>query len=230
MASRYCHTWKEWLEITLDKPEKIIKIDGLPENLGPITRDSKNTEYTFSSDLKEYIHRNQVWVLLNFSIHHKRRSDQEKPSWFEQLQKSSILLYLSVKKFNCKWNYHHAVIFPQLIICRASEITKLRYEGKLPDHIQGSFRNPWIRPYQKWKGTGYVPPLTHPALKWSVTDPLPLLPIVTDALGKLLTWKWNYRWGQNNIYSAWFSCRKRQCTSQIRKKGKIWRSWKYEWK
>jgi len=48
------------------------------------------------------------------------------------------------------------------------EITKLRYEGELPDHIQGKFRNPLIRAYQKWKGTEYVPPITHPALKWSV--------------------------------------------------------------
>ena len=61
------------------------------------------------------------------------------------------------------------------------EITKLRYEGELPDHIQGKFRNPLIRAYQKWKGTEYVPPLTHPALKWSVQDPLPLLSVVTDA-------------------------------------------------
>jgi hypothetical protein len=38
-----------------------------------------------------------------------------------------------------------------------------------------------IRSYQKWKGIDYVPPLIHPALKWSVTDPLPLLPVVTDA-------------------------------------------------
>ena len=61
------------------------------------------------------------------------------------------------------------------------EIIKLRYEGKLPDHIQGSFKNPLIRSYQEWKGTDYVPPLTHPACKWSVEDTLPLLPVVTDA-------------------------------------------------
>jgi hypothetical protein len=68
---------------------------------------------------------------------------------------------------------------PRLITCGASgylrqkfreleildEITKLRYGGKLPDHIQGNFRNPLIRAYEKWKGTNYVPPLTHPALK-----------------------------------------------------------------
>ena len=61
------------------------------------------------------------------------------------------------------------------------EITQLRYEGKLPDDIQGKFRNPLIRAYQKWKGTDYVPPLTHPALTWSVKDPMPLLSVVTDA-------------------------------------------------
>jgi hypothetical protein len=38
-----------------------------------------------------------------------------------------------------------------------------------------------IRAYQKWKGTDYVPPLTHPSLKWSVKDPLPFLPVVTNA-------------------------------------------------
>src|ERR1700683_3635248 len=84
---------------------------------------------------------------------------------------------------------------PRLITCGASgylrqefrelelldEISKLRYEGKLPDHIQGNFRNPLIRAYQSWKGTDYVPPLTHPALKWSINDPMPLLSVVTDA-------------------------------------------------
>ena len=60
------------------------------------------------------------------------------------------------------------------------EITKLRYEGQLPDHIQGNFRNPLIREYQTWKGTNYVPELTHPALKWSAQDLLPLLPVIAD--------------------------------------------------
>jgi len=61
------------------------------------------------------------------------------------------------------------------------EISKLRYEGNLPNLIEGNFRNPLIRAYQKWKGTDYVPPLTHPALQWSVKDPLPFLPVITDA-------------------------------------------------
>ena len=61
------------------------------------------------------------------------------------------------------------------------EISKFRYEGKLPYHIQGNFRNLLIRAYQKRKGTNNVPPLTHLALTWSVKDPMPLLSVVTDA-------------------------------------------------
>ena len=61
------------------------------------------------------------------------------------------------------------------------EITKLRYEGELPDHIQGKFRNHLIRAYHKWQGTDYVPPLTYPALTWSVKDPIPILSVVIDA-------------------------------------------------
>jgi len=54
-------------------------------------------------------------------------------------------------------------------------------KGNCQINIQGNFRNPLIRAYQQWKGTDYVPPLTHTALKWSVKDPMPLLSVVTDA-------------------------------------------------
>ena len=47
--------------------------------------------------------------------------------------------------------------------------------------FERNFRNPLIRAYQKLNGTDYVPPLTHPTLKWSDKDPMLLLPVVTDA-------------------------------------------------
>ena len=49
--------------IKLDQPAKTVNIDGLPENVVPITRGSKNVECIFSSDLKEYIQTSQIWVL-----------------------------------------------------------------------------------------------------------------------------------------------------------------------
>ena len=168
------------------------------ENVVPITRGSKNIECTFSSDLKEYIHRSQVWVLLNFSMTDYTSQGKTRPknpvdlsncrshqSYYTCLSRSATASgTVIVQSFS-----------PRLITCGASgylrqefrelelldEISKLRYEGKLPDHIQGNIRNPLIRAYQKWKGTDYVPPLTHPALTWSVNDPMPLLSVVTDA-------------------------------------------------
>ena len=41
----------------------------------------------------------------------------------------------------------------------------------------------------QWKGTNYVSPLTHPALTWSVKDPMPLLSMVTDALWQIIDQK-----------------------------------------
>ena len=186
------------LFIKLDKPAKTVKIDGLPENVVPITRGSKNIECTFSSDLKEHLHRSQVWVLPNFSMTDYTSQGKTRPknsvdlsncrshqSYYTCLSRSATASgTVIVQSFS-----------PRLITCRASgylrqefrelelldEITKLRYEGKLPDHIQGNLRNPLIRAYQKWRGTNYVPPLTHPALKWSIKDPMPLLSVVTDA-------------------------------------------------
>jgi len=35
----------------------------------------------------------------------------------------------------------------------------------------------------------YVPPLTHPALKWSIKDPMPLLSVVTDAPWQIINKK-----------------------------------------
>jgi hypothetical protein len=186
------------LFIKLDKPAKTVKIDGLPENVVPITRGSKNIECTFSSDLKEYIHRSQVWVLLNFSMTDYTSQGKTRPknpvdlsncrshqSYYTCLSRSAtangtvIVQSFSPRLITCGASGYLRQEFRELELL--DEISKLRYEGKLPDHIQGNFRNPLIRAYQKWKGTDYVPPLTHPALKWSVRDPMPLLSVVTDA-------------------------------------------------
>jgi len=59
-------------------------------------------------------------------------------------------------------------------------ITKLRYCGSLPHHIDGHHRNSLIRQYQQWKGTHHVPALVHPAIQWSDSSPFNLLSAVTD--------------------------------------------------
>jgi hypothetical protein len=194
------------LFVKLDRPAKTVKIDGLPENVVPITRGSKNIECIFSSDLKEYIHRNQVWVLPNFSMTDYTSQGKTRPknpvdlsncrshqSYYTCLSRSAtadgtvIVQSFSPRLITCGASGYLRQEFCELELL--DEITKLRYEGKLPGHIQGNLRNPLIRAYQKWKGTDYVPPLTHPALKWSGKDPLPLLPVVTDAPWQIIDQK-----------------------------------------
>jgi hypothetical protein len=150
------------LFVKLDKPAKIVKIDGLPENVVPITRGSKNIECSFSSDLKEYIHRSQVWVLLNLSMTDYTSQGKTRPK--NTVDLSNCRSYQS--HYTCLSRCATAsgtVIVqsfsPHHITCGASgylrqefrelelldEITKLRYKGELPDCVQGNFRNPLIR-------------------------------------------------------------------------------------
>ncbi|KAF8581682.1 hypothetical protein K439DRAFT_1264221, partial [Ramaria rubella] len=60
------------------------------------------------------------------------------------------------------------------------ELTKLRYEKKLPKGISGDWRNTIIREYQLWKRTAFVPKHVHAALHWSKDDPFHLLQLAED--------------------------------------------------
>jgi len=61
------------------------------------------------------------------------------------------------------------------------EITRMRYENLLPDHIVGNRRNSLIRQFQEWKGTSYVPNNVHASIRWNKHDPLDTLNVVTDS-------------------------------------------------
>ena len=54
------------------------------------------------------------------------------------------------------------------------EITRIKYEGKLPSKVQGATRVALIHSYRTYKGTKYVPKTVHGALKWSDNDPFAL--------------------------------------------------------
>ena len=111
------------LFIKLHKPAKIVKIDGLAENVVPITRGAKNIECTFASDLKEYIHRSHIWVLLNFSMTDYTSQGKTRP-------KNSVDLsnYRSHQSYYTCWSRSETTsgtvmvqsFSPGLIICGAS--------------------------------------------------------------------------------------------------------------
>ncbi|EIM79076.1 uncharacterized protein STEHIDRAFT_43126, partial [Stereum hirsutum FP-91666 SS1] len=53
-------------------------------------------------------------------------------------------------------------------------ITKLRYEGNLPENVTGETRSALIRSFQDWKGADWCPPGIHPAIRWSKASPIRL--------------------------------------------------------
>ena len=191
------------LFVHLDKPAKTVKIDGLPENVVPITKATKTVTCTYQSDLQESVERQQVWVLPNFAMTDYASQGKTRPanvvdlsycrdhrSYYTCLSRSAtasgtiIVQGFSPQKITCGASGYLRQEFREQELL--DEITKLRYEGQLPDHIEGNLRNPLIRSYQKWKGTSYVPSGTHKALKWTATDPLPLLPVITDSPWQIL--------------------------------------------
>ncbi|KAA1479922.1 hypothetical protein DENSPDRAFT_746065, partial [Dentipellis sp. KUC8613] len=55
------------------------------------------------------------------------------------------------------------------------EITYLAYMKQLPSYICGNMRNQLINSYQIWKGLTYVPDKVPAILRWSESNPLPLV-------------------------------------------------------
>ena len=89
------------------------------------------------------------------------------------------------------YNENVLVIFCKLNVCRSSslcilleildEITRQSYENTLPKHINGNLRNALVRQYQLHKGTEYIPSNVPIQLKWTLANPMNLLPVITDS-------------------------------------------------
>jgi hypothetical protein len=186
------------LFVRLYKPPKDIQIEGLPKNVVPITMATKTVPCIFPNDLKESIERQQLWILPNFAMTDYAAQGKTRPynvvhlnscrshmSYYTALSRSAsaagtiIVQGFDTGKITRGCSGYLRQEFREHEIL--DDITKQRYEGKLPNHVQGLLRNNLIRSYQKWKGTDYVPELVDEQLKWSANDPMNLLPIVTDS-------------------------------------------------
>jgi hypothetical protein len=49
------------------------------------------------------------------------------------------------------------------------EITRLRFEGCLPPHVNGTYRGQLIQSYRMWKGKAKEPSHFHPAIRWNAS-------------------------------------------------------------
>ena len=191
------------LFVKLDKPSKNIKIPGLPENVVPIVKTSKTIQCTYLNDSSDSIERQQVPILPNFAM--TDYGGQGKSRLKNPVHLSSCHSHMSYYTCLSRSTSAAGTIiiqgFDPSVITRGcsgylrqefceheilDDITRLRYEGNLPDNINGSLRNSLITQYQEWKGTDYVPNNMDEALKWSKNDPMNLLPIITDSAWEII--------------------------------------------
>ncbi|KZT09969.1 uncharacterized protein LAESUDRAFT_645761 [Laetiporus sulphureus 93-53] len=162
-----------------------IKLEGLPENVVPISHQLMKIACIMPNDRTVSIVRDQVAVILNFAMTDFTSQGRTRPDNVCDLQncKSHQSIYTCLSKGS---TYQGTLIvqgFDERKLMRGisgslrqefrdlellDEITNLRYNKKLPDIVKGVTRNALIVSYRAWRGT------MHKALKWSNEDPYPL--------------------------------------------------------
>jgi hypothetical protein len=202
------------LFVKLKNPPKTVKIDGLPDNVVPLTRHTTAVTCVMPNDDEIPLSRDQVLVLPNFGMTDYSSQGRTRPdnvvdlnscynhqSYYTCLSRSATAAgTIIVQGFNPKIitggaSGYLRQEFRELEIL--DEITTLRYNNALPDCITGDRRNIIIRQFQEWKGVDYVPNNVHTSIRWSKQDPMDKLNVVTDT-----PWQMVKRIGKNNKKSA----------------------------
>ena len=193
----------ETLYVKLDRPAKNINIEGLPENVVPLMRIKKSVKCTFPNGVSIPIRRLQVQVLPNFAMtvyssQGKTRPDnvvilnscRDHLSYYTALSRSStaegtiIIQGFNPNKITCGAPGYLRQEFRELELM--DEITRLKFEDKLPPSINGNLRNPLIRQYQFLKGESYIPDVVPDTLRWTNSDPMKILKVQTDTQWQLI--------------------------------------------
>ena len=191
------------LFVKLKAPPKSVQIDGLAENIVPLTRTSAYMTCNLPDGGKVSISRSQVEVLPNFAMTDFASQGKTRPknpvdlnncrshqAYYTALSRSStakgtiILQGFDPKKITGRASGALRQEFRDLELL--DEITKLQYLGKLPCSVTGDRRNSLIHSFRLHKGMGYVPCTVHCAIKWSKKDPM-LDPIADDLLWNVVT-------------------------------------------
>jgi len=191
------------LFVRLTNPPKTIKIDGLEENVVPITRRAMATMCTLPNDDEISISREQVLVLVNLGMTDYASQGRTRPnnpvdlngcrshqSYYTCLSRSSdsegtiIVQGFDPNMITGGASGHLRQEFRELDVL--DEITKLRYKGSLPDCVNSNRRNGLIHQFQQWKGNTYVPLDVHTAIRWDKHDPFEIPDVITDSPWKVV--------------------------------------------
>lgn len=183
---------KETLEtvfVKLKITATVIQVPGLPDNVVPVAAYTKSIAVRLGDDSSVLVSRTQVPVLLNFSMTDygsQGRSRQFNPIDPTDCKNNQSLYTCLSRATSWKSTVLAAPIPPKLAQGKLSEqlrkefqqlellnvITKLRFEGRLPDTVKGETRTSLINAFQHWKGVDWCPPGVHPAIRWSKSDPI----------------------------------------------------------
>jgi len=193
----------ETLFIKLWQPARTVKIEGLPDNVVPITKATRTVSCLCPSDMKLSISRSQVNVLPNFAMTDYSAQGKTRPinvvdlnncrdhtSYYTCLSRSStsegtiLIQGFDEQKIMGGASGHLRQEFREQELL--DEISECLYDGSLPSTIDGQLRNSLIRQYQLFKGTKYMPVNTPPALKSTESDEMTMLPVVTDSPWQIL--------------------------------------------
>jgi hypothetical protein len=177
------------LFVKLKAPPKPVQIEGLPENVVPLTRSSVSITCKLPDGGGISISRSQVEVLPNFAMTDFASQGKTRPcnpvdlnncrshqSYYTALSRSStakgtiILQGFDAKKITGRASGALRQEFRDLELL--DEITNLRYLGKLPSSVNGDRRNELIHTFRLHKGINYVPRAVHHSIKWSKKDPM----------------------------------------------------------
>jgi hypothetical protein len=169
------------LFVKLKNPPKSIQIEGLPENVVPVTRHITSTICVLPNDETISISRDQALVLPNFAMtdyvsQGRTRSDnpvdlsncKNHQSYYTCLSRSAsaagtiIIQGFDANKIIGGASGYLRQEFRELELL--DEITKLQYNKLLPDDIYSTQCNVIIQQFQAWKGTSYIPKNVHPAI------------------------------------------------------------------
>ncbi len=186
------------LFVKLTNPAQTIQIEGLPENIVPLTRTKKTINCQFPNDDRITIERDQVDILPNFAMTDYASQGKTRPENVVHLNncKNHHAYYTALSRSASAsgtlilqaFATHHITggasgwlrqEFRHLELLDA--ITKLRYHNELPDHVQGVTRNTLLCSFQKWKGTDCLPNNIHPGIRWNDDHPMEPVKLTTDS-------------------------------------------------
>ena len=191
------------LFVKLTSAPRTVQVEGLPENVVPISCSTKDVKCTLPSKAMLTVTRTQVAVLPNFAMTDFGSQGRTRPynvcdihncqnhqSAYTQLSRGSTLQgTLIVQPFDPSKllggiSGSLRQEFRELELL--DEVTKMRWEETVPSVVTGITRSELVHSYRKWRGESYTPKTMHSALKWDDHNPFPIEDVQEDARWQIL--------------------------------------------